>query len=181
MAGNVLFSLSFNICLAIVLWWFRLSLTRTSLFINQIQSSIAPTSADPSGFWHDCRLNHAKCTPSQIRFLQGFRDQMLRVVRGFSMSRHNGLFINSCFAHCQTERQDTWFADDSPVIRKKVSKNLKSYPITNRSKRLLLTLYNGIMQAVAIAVGDWYFDRAEVKLVDCPYPCDKSCHNLVFR
>ncbi|WZZ63063.1 hypothetical protein YC2023_063170 [Brassica napus] len=87
---------------------------------TSIQSSIAPTSADPSGFWHDCRLNHAKCTPSQIRFLQGFRDQMLRVVRGFSMSRHNGLFINSCFAHCQTERQDTWFADDSPVIRKKL-------------------------------------------------------------
>ncbi|AAF26093.1 putative pectinacetylesterase [Arabidopsis thaliana] len=120
----------------------------------QIQSSIAPTSADPSGFWHDCRLNHGKCTPAQLRFLQGFREQMLRVVKGFSMSRQNGLFINSCFAHCQTERQDTWFADDSPVIRKK---------------------------AVAIAVGDWYFDRAEVKLVDCPYPCDKSCHNLVFR
>ncbi|KAH0881467.1 hypothetical protein HID58_068861 [Brassica napus] len=137
-----------------------ISQMKTPLFIVnaaydtwQIQSSIAPTSADPSGFWHDCRLNHAKCTPSQIRFLQGFRDQMLRVVRGFSMSRHNGLFINSCFAHCQTERQDTWFADDSPVIRKK---------------------------AVAIAVGDWYFDRAEVKLVDCPYPCDKSCHNLLL-
>lgn len=38
---------------------------------NQIQSSIAPTSADPSGFWHDCRLNHDKCTPAQMRFLQG--------------------------------------------------------------------------------------------------------------
>ncbi|CAH8361543.1 unnamed protein product [Eruca vesicaria subsp. sativa] len=138
-----------------------ISQMKTPLFIVnaaydtwQIQSSIAPTSADPSGFWHDCRLNHEKCTPGQMRFLQGFRDQMLRVVKGFSMSRQNGLFINSCFAHCQTERQDTWFADDSPVISKK---------------------------AVAIAVGDWYFDRAEVKLVDCPYPCDKSCHNMVFR
>jgi len=120
------------------------------MVFKQIQSSIAPTSADPSGFWHDCRLNHGKCTPAQLRFLQGcsidhknlwtspfkaslyhsnrlifysrtgFREQMLRVVKGFSMSRQNGLFINSCFAHCQTERQDTWFADDSPVIRKKV-------------------------------------------------------------
>ncbi|KAH0933888.1 hypothetical protein HID58_011005 [Brassica napus] len=135
-----------------------ISQMKTPLFIVnaaydtwQIQSSIAPKSADPSGFWHDCRLNHEKCTSGQMRFLQSFRDQMLRVVKGFSMSRQNGLFINSCFAHCQTERQDTWFADDSPVISKK---------------------------AVAIAVGDWYFDRAEVKLVDCPYPCDKSCHNM---
>ncbi|CAN6981652.1 unnamed protein product [Brassica oleracea var. botrytis] len=138
-----------------------ISQMKTPLFIVnaaydtwQIQSSIAPKSADPSGFWHDCRLNHEKCTSGQMRFLQSFRDQMLRVVKGFSMSRQNGLFINSCFAHCQTERQDTWFADDSPVISKK---------------------------AVAIAVGDWYFDRAEVKLVDCPYPCDKSCHNMCER
>ncbi|GKV44243.1 hypothetical protein SLEP1_g51441 [Rubroshorea leprosula] len=120
----------------------------------QIQSSIAPSSADPHGFWHDCRLNHAKCSPVQIRFLQGFRSQMLHAITGFAMSKQNGLFINSCFAHCQTERQDTWFADDSPVLRKK---------------------------PIAIAVGDWYFDRAEVKAIDCPYPCDNTCHNLVFK
>lgn len=38
---------------------------------NQIQSSLAPPSADRHGHWHDCRLNHAKCSASQIRFLQG--------------------------------------------------------------------------------------------------------------
>lgn len=134
---------------------------RTPMFILnaaydswQIQSSIAPPSADPHGFWHDCRLNHAKCSGTQMRFLQGFRTEMLNAIKGFSMSRQNGLFINSCFAHCQTERQDTWFADDSPEIRNK---------------------------PIAIAVGDWYFDRQGVKYVDCPYPCDKTCHNLVFR
>lgn len=47
--------------------------------------------------------------------------QMLNAIRDFSRSRRNGVFINSCFAHCQTERQDTWFADDSPVIGNKVS------------------------------------------------------------
>ncbi|KAE8734553.1 Pectin acetylesterase 6 [Hibiscus syriacus] len=119
----------------------------------QIQSSIASPSADPLGLWHDCRLNNAKCSASQIRFLQGFRIQMLNAIKGFSMSRQNGLFINSCFAHCQTERQDTWFAGNSPRIRNKT---------------------------IATAVGDWYFDRAGVKVIDCPYPCDNSCHNLVF-
>ncbi|KAK8542424.1 hypothetical protein V6N13_137001 [Hibiscus sabdariffa] len=119
----------------------------------QIQSSIAPPSADPHGHWHDCRLNNAKCSASQIRLLQGFRIQMLNAIKRFSVSRQNGLFINSCFAHCQTERQDTWFAGNSPRIRNK---------------------------AIATAVGDWYFDRAGVKVIDCPYPCDHSCHNLVF-
>ncbi|CAN6724429.1 unnamed protein product [Malus baccata var. baccata] len=127
-----------------------ISSVKTPLFILnaaydswQIQSSLAPPAADPAGYWRDCRLNHAKCTSSQINFLQGFRNQMLNAVKRFSMSKQNGLFINSCFAHCQSERQDTWFADDSPVIGNK---------------------------AIAIAVGDWYFDRTSVKAVDCPYP-----------
>ncbi|XP_068317974.1 pectin acetylesterase 10 [Pyrus communis] len=138
-----------------------ISSVKTPLFILnaaydswQIQSSLAPPAADPAGYWRDCRLNHAKCTSSQINFLQGFRNQMLNTVKRFSMSKQNGLFINSCFAHCQSERQDTWFADDSPVIGKK---------------------------AIAIAVGDWYFDRTSVKAIDCPYPCDNSCHNLNFE
>ncbi|XP_052192115.1 pectin acetylesterase 12-like [Diospyros lotus] len=120
----------------------------------QLQASLAPPSADPSGFWHECKLNHAQCSTSQILFLQGFRNHMLNSVKRFSASRQNGLFINSCFAHCQTERQDTWFADDSPTIRNK---------------------------GIALAVGDWYFDRAGCKAIDCPYPCDKTCHNLVFK
>ncbi|XP_042476333.1 pectin acetylesterase 12-like [Macadamia integrifolia] len=120
----------------------------------QLQASLAPPSADPHGYWHECKLNHAYCTASQIRFLQGFRNHMLSAVKSFSMSRENGLFINSCFAHCQTERQDTWFADDSPLIGNK---------------------------GIAQSVGDWYFDRRGVEAIDCPYPCDKTCHNLVFK
>ncbi|XP_073223185.1 pectin acetylesterase 12-like isoform X1 [Cicer arietinum] len=117
---------------------------------TSIQASLAPPKQDPHGTWRDCRLNHAKCNASQIEFLQGFRKQMLKVVRGFSRSNKNGLFINSCFAHCQSERQNTWFSDNSPVIGKK---------------------------EIAVAVGDWYFDRTVVKDIDCPYPCDKSCNH----
>ncbi|XP_022861935.1 pectin acetylesterase 12-like [Olea europaea var. sylvestris] len=134
---------------------------RTPLFILnaaydswQVQESLAPSVADPRGNWHDCKMNNARCSSSQIQFLQGFRAHMMNAVKGFAKSRQNGLFLNSCFAHCQSERQDTWFADDSPVIGNK---------------------------AVAIAVGDWYFDRASIKAIDCAYPCDKTCHNLVFR
>ncbi|KAL5782825.1 hypothetical protein ACOSP7_007854 [Xanthoceras sorbifolium] len=120
----------------------------------QIQASLAPPSADPHGRWHECRNNFAHCSASQIQFLQGFRNQMLYAVRGLSKHKKNGIFINSCFAHCQTERQDTWFDQNSPSIRNK---------------------------RIAEYVGDWYFDRVNVKAIDCPYPCDNTCHNLVFR
>ncbi|KAK1277106.1 hypothetical protein QJS04_geneDACA015766 [Acorus gramineus] len=34
---------------------------------------------------------------------------------------------------------------------------------------------------IAKSVGDWYYERSEVKAIDCPYPCDKTCHDLVFE
>ncbi|CAN0885115.1 Pectin acetylesterase 6 [Linum grandiflorum] len=116
--------------------------------IWQIKASLAPRAADPQGYWTACAKNHAACNSSQINFFQDFRTQMLKAVKRFAMSKANGLFINSCFTHCQSERQDTWFADGSPVLH---------------SKR------------IAESVGDWYFDRAAVKAIDCPYPCDNTC------
>lgn len=59
-----------------------------------------------------------------VLFWTDFRNQMLNALKEFSISKENGLFVNSCFAHCQTERQDTWFADDSPVINNKVCPSL---------------------------------------------------------
>lgn len=37
------------------------------------------------------------------------------------------------------------------------------------------------VQGIAKSVGDWYFGRAEVKAIDCPYPCDKTCHNIIWH
>lgn len=119
----------------------------------QLQASLAPATADPQGHWYGCKLNNAHCSATQIQFLQGFRRQMLRVISVFGRYRKNGYFINSCFAHCQIERQDTWFAPGSPHIGNK---------------------------GIAESVGNWYFDRVNTKIIDCPYPCDRTCHNLVF-
>lgn len=55
-----------------ILFWTWVGLMLRSLsFSKQIQSSLAPPSLDPAGYWHDCRLNHAKCNQPQIQFLQG--------------------------------------------------------------------------------------------------------------
>ncbi|KAL8089164.1 pectin acetylesterase 6-like [Apium graveolens] len=119
----------------------------------QVSNTLAPSSADPHGYWRGCKSNHALCNTSQIQYFQDFRNQMLQDIKEFSLSDQNGLFINSCFAHCQTERQDTWFSNDAPMVNEK---------------------------GIAKSVGDWFFDRSGVKLIDCPYPCDKTCHNLMF-
>ncbi|XP_027935006.1 pectin acetylesterase 9 [Vigna unguiculata] len=121
--------------------------------VYQFHHILAPPSADLHGHWNKCRLNPAACTADQIAILQGFRLDMLAVLRPFYMnSRRDGVFINSCFAHCQSEQQDTWFRDDSPRINNKT---------------------------IAEAVGDWYFSRNISKEIDCPYPCDGTCHNII--
>ncbi|KAK9088296.1 hypothetical protein Scep_027378 [Stephania cephalantha] len=35
--------------------------------------------------------------------------------------------------------------------------------------------------SVALSVGGWFFDRVGVSAIDCPYPCDNTCHNLVSK
>lgn len=45
---------------------------------------------------------------------------MLTALEPFEGKPKVGMFINSCFAHCQSELQDTWFAPNSPRLRNKV-------------------------------------------------------------
>ncbi|XP_071734278.1 pectin acetylesterase 9-like [Rutidosis leptorrhynchoides] len=119
--------------------------------IYQFHHILVPPSADPRAVWKSCKLNPTACRPDQIRVLHGLRDEMLTALKSFlSDSSSGGVFINSCFAHCQSESQDTWFALDSPKINNK---------------------------KIAESVGDWYFNRNISKQVACPYPCDKTCHN----
>ncbi|KAL3652390.1 hypothetical protein CASFOL_002071 [Castilleja foliolosa] len=38
---------------------------------------------------------------------------------------------------------------------------------------------NTMQGTIAEAVGNWYFGRNASNEIDCPYPCDKSCHNQI--
>ncbi|GAV79301.1 PAE domain-containing protein [Cephalotus follicularis] len=121
--------------------------------VYQFHHILVPPSADLRGYWNHCKLNAASCDANQIDVLQGFRRSMLVALSSFfTNSAGGGMFINSCFAHCQSESQDTWFAVDSPRIHNKT---------------------------IAEAVGDWYYSRRVTKEIDCPYPCDSTCHNLI--
>ncbi|KAL8148296.1 hypothetical protein AgCh_005607 [Apium graveolens] len=121
--------------------------------VYQFHHTLVPSSADPHGVWDYCKQNPAACSPNQIDVLQGFRQEMLYALRFFiEYSDQGGLFINSCFAHCQSESEDTWSGADSPRVNNKT---------------------------IAEAVGDWYFGRSAAKEIDCAYPCDNTCHNLI--
>ena len=45
--------------------------------------------------------------------------------------------------------------------------------------KLPLMLFD--VQRIAEAVGDWFFERGNAKYTDCAYPCDGTCHHLVFK
>lgn len=121
--------------------------------VYQFHHILVPPSADMHGHWNRCKLNPAACNTNQIHILQGFRHEMLAALSlFFRYSKRGGMFINSCFAHCQSESQDTWFAIDSPRVHNKT---------------------------IAEAVGDWYFSQNITKEIDRAYPCDTTCHNLI--
>ncbi|GAB2272894.1 Pectin acetylesterase 8 [Dionaea muscipula] len=133
---------------------------RTPLFILnaaydswQIKNILAPAPADPHGYWSVCKIDIKNCSSTQLKTMQDFRLEFLATLTGLRRSPARGLFINSCYAHCQSEMQETWFAADSPVLNK---------------------------TAIAKAVGDWFYHRSPFQMVDCPYPCDRSCHNRGF-
>ncbi|CAF2144775.1 BnaA02g32770D [Brassica napus] len=140
---------------------YALRFIRTPMFILnsaydvfQFHHGLVPPSADLTGRWKRCKLNVTACNPHQLDALQGFRTDMLGALMNFFRnSTRGGMFINSCFDHCQSALQETWLSPTSPRIHNKT---------------------------IARTVGDWYFGRRNgAKEIGCPYPCDKTCHNLI--
>ncbi|OMO97181.1 Pectinacetylesterase [Corchorus olitorius] len=115
----------------------------------QIQNVLVPNGSDPQGYWKSCRLNIKECNSSQIETLQGFRNSLLKALSEFGKNEEGGMFINSCYVHCQTLSSATWHSPNSPRINDK---------------------------SIAESVGDWYFNRKVSKLIDCPYPCNPTCY-----
>lgn len=120
----------------------------------QVKNSLAPGVADRHGTWRDCKADITKCSDSQLQTMQGFRGDFLAALSSLGNSTSRGMFINSCYCHCQSGTQETWLRDDSPLLDN-----------TTISK----------------AVGDWYYERNSFQKIDCPYPCDKTCHNRLFE
>ncbi|KAK1685285.1 hypothetical protein QYE76_046133 [Lolium multiflorum] len=114
----------------------------------QIRNILAPSAADKSKAWAKCKLDIKNCSSSQLVTMQNFRKEFLAALPQPGQSRSLGMFIDSCFAHCQSGAQDSWLAEGSPSIQK---------------------------TQIGKAVGDWFFERAVSQRTDCPYPCNQTC------
>ncbi|AQK83389.1 Methionine aminopeptidase 1D chloroplastic/mitochondrial [Zea mays] len=93
-------------------------------WLKQFRHILASPSSDPGGHWSRCKSDLGGCSATQIATLQGLRSGMLTSLRQSESKPKAGVFINSCFAHCQSELQDTWFAPNSPSIDNKSCRNL---------------------------------------------------------
>ncbi|CAL4953293.1 unnamed protein product [Urochloa decumbens] len=90
------------------------------------------------------KLTFETVVPPKLR-LHGFRKKLLDDLKVAQYKRDWGLFIDSCFNHCQTPFRISWHS------------------------RISLRLGN---KTIAEAFGDWYFGRGHgVKEIDCEYPC----------
>ncbi|GAU40950.1 hypothetical protein TSUD_187070 [Trifolium subterraneum] len=131
-------------------------ITTPIFFVNaaydswQIRNILVPDVADPNGTWTNCKRDIIKCSPNQLTTIQGFRTDFLKAISVINNCPSKGAFIDSCYSHCQTGGQETWMSNDSPLVAN---------------------------TTIAKAVGDWYFERRTFHQIDCPYPCNPTCHN----
>ncbi|KAI4371896.1 hypothetical protein MLD38_010192 [Melastoma candidum] len=120
----------------------------------QIKNILAPGVADPHGKWHNCKTDIRKCSRNQINIMQDFRLQFINAINRLERSSASGMFIDACYAHCQSEMQETWLRDDSPIL---------------------------VNTTISKAVGDWFYGRNDYRAIDCAYPCNPTCHNRIYK
>ncbi|KAL1288693.1 hypothetical protein AAHE18_20G002600 [Arachis hypogaea] len=120
----------------------------------QIRNILIPGMADPHGSWQNCRDDIGNCTPDQLDAVQGFREDFIKALSGVQNSPSKGMFIDSCYIHCQTEMQESWFKTDAPQLAN---------------------------TTIAKAVGDWFYDRKPFQHIDCAFPCNPTCELTVIK
>ncbi|XP_039019377.1 pectin acetylesterase 5-like [Hibiscus syriacus] len=88
---------------------------RTPLFIvnpaydfSQIQHNLVPAGSDPHGYGRRYRLTIQECDSTQTETLQGFRSPLLEALSKLEKDKEGGMFINSCFVHCQNWMAEAW-------------------------------------------------------------------------
>ncbi|XP_002983807.2 pectin acetylesterase 8 [Selaginella moellendorffii] len=112
----------------------------------QIQNIFIPDAADPDRKWTTCKYNPYVCSQDQLSVLQGFRMEFLKAVEYVRGVDQSGLFIDSCFSHCQLEGL-TW----------------NTNTIGNKTIR------------EAFGDWYFARGGSSYKSIDCPYPCNPTC------
>ncbi|KAK6158588.1 hypothetical protein DH2020_005902 [Rehmannia glutinosa] len=116
----------------------------------QISVTLKPYPADKPG-WQNCTSHTETCTPAQLQIIKEFRNTFLETLKEIGDRPPTGLFISSCYIHDHLFFDSRWNSDGSPRLDNKT---------------------------IAQAIGDWYFERSVVKLIDTQPNCPVDCHVL---
>ncbi|KAK1430795.1 hypothetical protein QVD17_13810 [Tagetes erecta] len=100
----------------------------------QVSNMFATNESDPNGEFTKCKNDLNECSATQLKRLQDFRSDFLGTISSVIKSSAEGMFINTCYAHCQTD-QSTWFAKATSKLDDKT---------------------------IAEAVDDWFNDKSEL-------------------
>uniref|UniRef100_A0A453GXQ6 Pectin acetylesterase n=1 Tax=Aegilops tauschii subsp. strangulata TaxID=200361 RepID=A0A453GXQ6_AEGTS len=100
---------------------------RTPMFILnsaydswQIRNVLVPVSSAPDKPWSICKDNIRNCNSTQIKVLDAFRNTMVGAFKVVEDKEDWGLFIDSCFTHCQSLYGISWNSEISPRLGNKV-------------------------------------------------------------
>ncbi|KAL1551668.1 [Wnt protein] O-palmitoleoyl-L-serine hydrolase [Salvia divinorum] len=118
----------------------------------QLSSLVAPNPPNEVG-WYNCThetLNLPNCTNNQEHLIRDFRTMFLKTLDGLDDNPSRGLFIISCHIH-----------------------DILWDPLNWQGK---ITLQNKTIQQ---AVGDWYFERSSVQLIDTEHTYPINCNLIV--
>nr|GEZ28827.1 hypothetical protein [Tanacetum cinerariifolium] len=85
---------------------------------------------------------------NQLKRLEEFRSEFLGTLWPVTNSTSRGMFINTCFTHCQSETQSAWYGNPTSKLDDKT---------------------------IAEGVGEWYYDNSEVKKVDTEHVLPHYC------
>ncbi|KAI3692354.1 hypothetical protein L6452_32168 [Arctium lappa] len=114
----------------------------------QVSNIFAPNESDPHGEFTKCKTDFNQCSTIQLQRLQDFRTEFLDSVSVVSKSSSNGMFINTCFTHCQADFQQAWFGNDASKLDNKT---------------------------IAEGVGDWFFDKSAFQKIDNEHTLPHYC------
>ncbi|RCV28517.1 hypothetical protein SETIT_5G410500v2 [Setaria italica] len=82
----------------------------------EIGNVLAPNGSYPGESWSSCKADIRNCSSKQIDVLHGFRKKLVHDLKVAEGKSDWGLFVDSCFTHCQTPFNVSWHSPISPRL-----------------------------------------------------------------
>ncbi|KAI3692355.1 hypothetical protein L6452_32169 [Arctium lappa] len=114
----------------------------------QVYYILSSNEADPQGNFTKCKMDLNECSTSQLQRFKDFRSDFLDSVSTIGNGSSNGMFINTCYTHCQSEFQPAWSGNDASKLDYKT---------------------------ISEGVGDWFYEKSDFRKIDNEHTLPHYC------